>query len=47
VETRKTLKVSREGFESAIKRLANTPPIKRTDIKTSGKRGSKKPILAK
>lgn len=41
------LKVRKDKFDAIIKKLLSSPPKPRKEIKTSGKRGSKNPILQK
>lgn len=41
------VKVDKEKFDAVLKALLKATPIKRKDIKTSGKRGSKTPLFQK
>ncbi len=41
------MKVPKDKFDAILKKLIDTPPKPQKEIKTSGKRGSKSPILQK
>ena len=43
----KSMKVRKDEFDAILKKLLNTPPKPRKEIKTAGKHGSKSPILQK
>jgi len=41
------MKVEKKKFDEVLGKLIKAKPVPRTSIKATGKRGSKKPILAK
>ena len=44
---KKRVVVEKDKFDAALSKLLNAKPVPRTSIKSTGRRGSKKPILAK
>lgn len=41
------MKIEKGVFDSALRKILRSKPIPRAKIKTSGRRGTKTPILAK
>lgn len=44
---KKKLLVEKGKFDAVLSALLNSPPIKRKAIKTTGKRGAKRPLFRK
>jgi hypothetical protein len=47
MKTKKPLKVRKDRFDAVLSNLIQAKPVPRTSVKSTGRRGSKKPILQK